>query len=65
MMDSYVYECMLLLMPQEIMNLRNLEDWEPRIISYKLYNYQSKKNARYHSRIRDQGLKTQKLKKKS
>ena len=46
------------------MNIRNLQDWELRTIPYKFYNYQSKKNARYHRRIRDQGPKTQKLKKK-
>ena len=53
---------MLQLMPQGIMNLRNLQDSELRTIPHKLYNYQGEKNARYHSRIRDQGPHTQKLK---
>ena len=53
---------MLQLMPQGIMNLRNLQDWESRTIPHKLYNNQSKKNTRYHSRIRDQGPQTCKLK---
>ena len=62
MIDSYDYECMLQIMPKGITNLKNLQDWEPRIISYKLYNYQGKKNARNHLRIRDQGPQTKKLK---
>ena len=36
---------MLQLMPQGNMNYINLQDFEPRTIPYKLYNYQSKKNA--------------------
>ena len=28
MMGSYSYECMWQLMPQRIMNLKNLQDWE-------------------------------------
>ena len=61
-MGSYGYKLKLQLMPQGIKNLRNLQDYEPRTTTHKLYNYPSKKNARYHSRMKDQGPQTQKLK---
>ena len=59
MMGSYDYEFMWQLMPQEIMNLTNLQDWELRTMPNMLYNYKGRKNARYHSKIRDQGPQTQ------
>ena len=61
-MGSYDYECMLQLKPRENKNLRKLPDWELRTEPYKLYNYQSKKNARYHSKIKDESPQTQKFK---